>query len=262
MPLEGVAKGINYAMIITTCNGLWRYQIGDTVEFTSLAPYKIRIAGRTRHYINAFGEEVIVDNAETALKAACDATGARISDYTAGPIYMNGRSKGSHQWVVEFDTPPDDAERFTDTLDRALQSVNSDYEAKRFKDTTLMRPTLTVVPPGHVLPLDEKPRQGGRAEQGSPPVQRPYLHRPTDRRRTFERPEMKRPTNAVLLGPAHPYRGGLADFDHLLARALNRAGMPLPAPIRSRCNTRPSCFRARASLPTRQPRKGSTSRAY
>lgn len=100
------------------------------------------------HYINAFGEEVIVDNAETALKAACDATGARISDYTAGPVYMNGRSKGSHQWVVEFDTPPDDAERFTDTLDRALQSVNSDYEAKRFKDTTLMRPTLTVVPPG------------------------------------------------------------------------------------------------------------------
>lgn len=93
-------------MIITTCNGLWRYQIGDTVEFTSLAPYKIRITGRTRHYINAFGEEVIVDNAETALKAACDATGARISDYTAGPVYMNGRSKGSHQWVVEFDTPP------------------------------------------------------------------------------------------------------------------------------------------------------------
>ena len=148
VPLEGVAKGINYAMIITTCNGLWRYQIGDTVEFTSLAPYKIRITGRTRHYINAFGEEVIVDNAETALKAACDATGARISDYTAGPIYMNGRSKGSHQWVVEFSVPPDDAERFTDTLDRALQSVNSDYEAKRFKDTTLMRPTLTVVPPG------------------------------------------------------------------------------------------------------------------
>ena len=135
-------------MIITTCNGLWRYQIGDTVEFTSLAPYKIRITGRTRHYINAFGEEIIVDNAETALKAACDATGARISDYTAGPVYMHGRSKGSHQWVVEFDTPPDDAERFTDTLDRALQSVNSDYEAKRFKDTTLMRPTLTVVPPG------------------------------------------------------------------------------------------------------------------
>ena len=120
----------------------------ETVEFTSLAPYKIRITGRTRHYINAFGEEIIVDNAETALKAACDATGARISDYTAGPVYMHGRSKGSHQWVVEFDTPPDDAERFTDTLDRALQSVNSDYEAKRFKDTTLMRPTLTVVPPG------------------------------------------------------------------------------------------------------------------
>ena len=148
VPLEGVRKGINYAMIITTGNGLWRYLIGDTVEFTSTDPYKIRITGRTKHYINAFGEELIVDNAETALRDACAATGAQINDYTAGPIYMRDRTKGSHQWVVEFSRPPADPERFTDELDRALQRVNSDYEAKRFKDTTLLRPTLTVVPEG------------------------------------------------------------------------------------------------------------------
>ena len=97
VPLEGVERGVNYALIISTCNGLWRYMIGDTVEFTSLAPYKIKITGRTRHFINAFGEEVIVDNAETALQAACEATGARIAEYTAGPVYMTGQSKGSHQ---------------------------------------------------------------------------------------------------------------------------------------------------------------------
>ena len=148
VPLEGVVRGENYAMIITTCNGLWRYMIGDTVEFTSLAPYKIRITGRTRHFINAFGEEVIVDNADRALQAACQATGAQIADYTAGPIYMTEGRKGSHQWVIEFQVPPSDPERFTDVLDRTLQQVNSDYEAKRFKDTTLLRPTVTRVPQG------------------------------------------------------------------------------------------------------------------
>lgn len=148
VPLEGVECGVNYAMIITTCNGLWRYMIGDTVEFTSRDPYKIKITGRTKHFINAFGEEVIIDNAETALYAACEVTGARISDYTAGPIYMTDTCKGSHQWVVEFTTLPADPEAFTDALDHALQQVNSDYEAKRFKNTTLLRPTLTIVPEG------------------------------------------------------------------------------------------------------------------
>ena len=118
------------------------------MEFTSLAPYKIRITGRTRHFINAFGEEVIVDNADRALQAACQATGAQIADYTAGPIYMTEGRKGSHQWVIEFQVPPSDPERFTDVLDRTLQQVNSDYEAKRFKDTTLLRPTVTSVPQG------------------------------------------------------------------------------------------------------------------
>lgn len=148
VPLEGVKQGVNYAMIISTSNGLWRYQIGDTVEFTSLAPYKIKITGRTKHFINAFGEELIIDNAETALQAACAATGALVSDYTAGPIYMGDRSKGSHQWLIEFNRAPEDMDQFTDCLDRELQHVNSDYEAKRFRDTTLMRPTVTVLSEG------------------------------------------------------------------------------------------------------------------
>ncbi len=148
VPLEGVRRGVNYAMLISTCCGLWRYMIGDTVEFTSTAPYKIRITGRTKHYINAFGEELIIDNAETALREACDRTGAEISDYTAAPVYMQDKTKGSHQWVIEFRRRPDDFELFVDTLDKALQQVNSDYEAKRFKDTTLLSPTVTSVPEG------------------------------------------------------------------------------------------------------------------
>lgn len=148
IPLEAVVPGVNYALVISTCNGLWRYLIGDTVEFTSISPYKIRITGRTKHFINAFGEEIIIDNAENALREACEATGAAISDYTAAPIYMAADGKGSHQWLIEFHHLPDDAERFSDILDLALQQVNSDYEAKRFKDTTLLRPTVTIVPEG------------------------------------------------------------------------------------------------------------------
>ena len=148
IPLEGVRTGVNYAMIVSTSNGLWRYLIGDTVEFVSTDPYKIHITGRTRHFINAFGEEIIIDNAEAALHAACLATGAQISDYTAGPVYMDDNSKGSHQWIVEFSVPPSEPERFSDELDRALQRINSDYEAKRFRDTTLLRPKLTVAPRG------------------------------------------------------------------------------------------------------------------
>ncbi len=148
VPLEGVKPGVNYAMIITTSNGLWRYMIGDTVEFVSTDPYRIRITGRTRHYINAFGEEVVVGNAESAMLAACLATGAEVAEYTVAPIYMDGRSKGAHEWVVEFRCLPNDLGRFTEELDRALQNVNSDYEAKRFKDTTLCAPQVTVVAEG------------------------------------------------------------------------------------------------------------------
>lgn len=148
VPLEGVRVGVNYAMVITTTGGLWRYMIGDTVEFTSVNPYKIKITGRTKQFINAFGEELIVDNAEHGVIAACRATGAIIKDYTAAPIFMQDRAKGSHQWVVEFEREPTSIEMFTTTLDSAIQSVNSDYEAKRYHCTTLEPPTVTVVARG------------------------------------------------------------------------------------------------------------------
>ena len=148
VPLEGVKKGVNYAMIISTNGGLWRYMIGDTVKFTSLTPYKINITGRTKQYMNAFGEEIIVDNADRALGAACDATGAVISEYTAAPVYMSGREKGAHEWLVEFERQPSDLARFTDELDENLQKLNSDYEAKRFRDTTLQKPQVTVARAG------------------------------------------------------------------------------------------------------------------
>ncbi len=148
VPLEGVKTGENYALIITTSNGLWRYMIGDTVEFTSLRPYKIRITGRTKLFINAFGEEVILDNAEKAVQAACRATGAAVADYTAGPVYMDGRAKGAHEWLIEFSREPENIALFAEVLDKTLQQVNSDYEAKRFKDTTLQAPVVRSMPKG------------------------------------------------------------------------------------------------------------------
>lgn len=148
VPLTEVKTGVNYAMIISTSGGLWRYMIGDTVEFTNLSPYKIRITGRTKSYINAFGEELIVDNAERAMEAACRETGAKVTDYTVAPIYMKSRSKGGHQWLVEFEQEPADALLFAEILDRTLQEVNSDYAAKRFKNTTLMPLQLVVAPRG------------------------------------------------------------------------------------------------------------------
>lgn len=146
--IEGVELGVNYALIISTNGGLWRYMIGDTVEFTSLSPYKIRITGRTKSYINAFGEELIVDNADAAIAAAAVATSAKVSDYTAAPIYMDQGSKGAHQWVVEFECDPTDVQLFADTLDLTLQSVNSDYAAKRNKNSTLNAPQLVVAQRG------------------------------------------------------------------------------------------------------------------
>ena len=143
-----VEKEVNYAVVISTDGGLWRYTIGDTVEFTSLFPHKIKITGRTRHFINAFGEEVIVDNAEKALEKACLGTGAHISEYTAGPVYMGDDTRGSHEWVIEFEKEPYDPGRFIDLLDEELKALNSDYEAKRYKDLTLGRPVVRVVPTG------------------------------------------------------------------------------------------------------------------
>lgn len=141
-----VEKGVNYAIVISTNGGLWRYMIGDTVIFTNLYPHKIRISGRTKHFINAFGEEVIIDNAEKALENACQRTGAHITEYTAGPVYMGNESKGCHEWVIEFDKQPDDLDHFAEILDMTLKSVNSDYEAKRYKDITLTRPVIRAVP--------------------------------------------------------------------------------------------------------------------
>ncbi len=163
IPLEGVRTGVQYALVISNSNGLWRYQIGDTVEFTSLTPYRIRITGRTKHYINAFGEELIVDNAERAMRAACDATGAEISEYTAAPIYMEANSKGAHEWIVEFSRKPESIEAFRDALDRNLQSLNSDYEAKRYKETTLQPPRITQVPSGTFLRwMEQQGKTGGQ----------------------------------------------------------------------------------------------------
>lgn len=137
VPLWGVEVGKNYAMLISTSCGLWRYVIGDTVKFTSTDPYKFIISGRTKHFINAFGEELIVDNAEKGLAYACQETGAEITEYTAAPVFMDGNGKCRHQWLIEFSHEPDDMEQFALLLDTKLQEINSDYEAKRFKDITL-----------------------------------------------------------------------------------------------------------------------------
>ena len=135
--LSGVEVGKNYAMVITTSCGLWRYNIGDTVCFTSKNPYKFIITGRTKYFINAFGEELIMDNAEKGLSYACEKTGAEVSEYTAAPVYMDSHAKCRHQWLIEFAKEPEDIHEFARLLDQRLQEVNSDYEAKRYKDITL-----------------------------------------------------------------------------------------------------------------------------
>ena len=149
VPLAGVRAGRSYALLITSNNGLWRYEIGDRVEFTSTDPYRIRFAGRTRQYINVFGEELIVDNADRALAAACAESGAAVAEYSVAPCYMSLSERGAHEWIVEFERRPADLEAFTEALDRALRSVNSDYDAKRL--TTLERQRLTPVEPGTFL---------------------------------------------------------------------------------------------------------------
>ncbi|MGV3540413.1 MAG: GH3 auxin-responsive promoter family protein, partial [Rufibacter sp.] len=163
LTLDQVELGKNYALIISTNAGLWRYKIGDTVKFTSLSPYRIKISGRTKHFINAFGEEVVVENAETAITKACNATGATITNFTAAPIYFEGKNRGGHQWVIEFSREPSDLEQFTHVLDQTLREVNSDYDAKRHKDLALQAPLITVAPPGAFLNwLQYKGKLGGQ----------------------------------------------------------------------------------------------------
>ncbi len=144
LPLWEVEVGKNYAMLISTSCGLWRYMIGDTVRFMSKDPYKIIISGRTKHFINAFGEELIVDNAEKGLQKACAETGAQVLEYTAAPVFMDANAQCRHQWLIEFAKEPSSIQQFADVLDLALQQINSDYEAKRFKNKTMQRLELVV----------------------------------------------------------------------------------------------------------------------
>lgn len=148
LQLHEVEEGKNYALIISTNAGLWRYKIGDTIKFTSLSPYRIKVSGRTKHFINAFGEEVIIENAESAISEASSKTGAIISEFTAAPVYLDGKSKGGHEWLIEFSVPPQDLNQFTELLDGKLKEVNSDYEAKRYKDLALQKPVVRSVPAG------------------------------------------------------------------------------------------------------------------
>jgi len=148
IPLQEVELYKNYAIVISTNSGLWRYLIGDTVKFTSLKPYRIKITGRTKHFINAFGEELVVENAEDALQVACNKTNAEITDYTVAPIFMEGNESGGHEWVIEFKTAPLDIDEFTLILDENLKKLNSDYEAKRYHDMTLALPKVHQAPQG------------------------------------------------------------------------------------------------------------------
>lgn len=146
--LHEVELGKQYALVISTNAGLWRYAIGDTITFTSTDPFRIRITGRTKHFMNAFGEEVIIDNAEKAIKAACDNTRSVITDYTAAPRFMHGKTSGRHEWLIEFITPPVCTATFTSELDNALRELNSDYDAKRRGDMVLAEPLIHCLPKG------------------------------------------------------------------------------------------------------------------
>ncbi len=148
MGLKAVQLNKNYAIVISTTGGLWRYVMGDTVEFTSLNPYRIKITGRLKHYMNAFGEEVIVDNADHAIAAAANKTNAIVKDYTAAPIHFTANSNGAHEWLIEFDKAPENLAVFTKEMDAALKAVNSDYEAKRYKNIALRMPVVHALKPG------------------------------------------------------------------------------------------------------------------
>lgn len=144
IPLSEVKLNVNYAMVITTNGGLWRYLIGDTVKFTSLNPFRIRITGRTKHFINVFGEELIIENAENALKQACLKTNAEVCEFTVAPIFMDDKKSGGHEWIIEFKKEPKNLNYFTELLDNALKASNSDYEAKRYNNLTLAMPKINI----------------------------------------------------------------------------------------------------------------------
>lgn len=163
LSLDEVETGKNYAVIISTNAGLWRYKIGDTVRFTSLNPFRIQVSGRTRHFINAFGEELIIDNAEQAIAIASQKADAVINEYTAAPVYFDDDSNAAHEWLIEFEHPPKNGEYFIEVLDNALKSINSDYEAKRYHSMILDQPIVRQMPKGSFyLWLKEKGKLGGQ----------------------------------------------------------------------------------------------------
>lgn len=161
--LAEVELDIQYAIIITTNAGLWRYMPGDTIKFTSKQPHRIKITGRTKQFINAFGEELIIENAELAISKTCKSMSAIVEEYTVGPVFLEGNKKGGHEWWIEFNKAPNDLEQFIDLLDENLQAINSDYEAKRFKDIALSKLRVKVVPKGAFLNwLKSKGKYGGQ----------------------------------------------------------------------------------------------------
>ena len=163
LTLHEVKIGENYAIIISTNGGLWRYMIGDTIKFTSLDPFRIIVSGRTKYFINAFGEEVIADNTDKAIAHACEKTNAIVKEYSVAPIYLNNKEKGAHEWVIEFDKQPENIEFFNSSLDTYLKAINSDYEAKRYQDLALTEPKIHIAPEGtFYLWLKEKGKLGGQ----------------------------------------------------------------------------------------------------
>lgn len=185
--IEEVEKNRNYAIVISTNSGLWRYLIGDTVKFTSLFPHRIIISGRTKHFINVFGEEVIVDNADKALKIACDKAGAEIIDYTAAPIYMTDKTQGAHEWLIEFVEAPEDMDYFTTLLDNALMSLNSDYEAKRYLNMTLTKPLIHAALPGTFYKwMYKKGKLGGQNKVPRLSNERKYLEELMEIQKSFQ----------------------------------------------------------------------------
>jgi hypothetical protein len=161
--LDEVVVGKNYAPVISTTGGLWRYLVGDTIQFTTTFPFRVKVSGRLKHYINAFGEEVIVENTDKAVALACEQTGLVVIDYTAAPVYFSNESNGAHEWAIEFEKDPEDVAAFAGILDDALRTLNSDYDAKRYKDIALSRLVLHAVPKGtYTSWLRSKDKLGGQ----------------------------------------------------------------------------------------------------
>lgn len=173
---ENVELNKNYAVVISTNAGLWRYKIGDTIKFTSKDPYRIQISGRVKHFINAFGEEVIIDNADKAIAEASAKTNSKVVEYTAGPIYIEGNEKGGHEWIIEFEKLPDNINEFTEILDTTLKNINSDYEAKRYKDMALTKPVIHIAKKGAFYEwLKSKGKLGGQHKVPRLSNERVYL---------------------------------------------------------------------------------------